>query len=256
VPAIDGEMDRDIIHAGTVDETLRGSRCFICYGDPFEIGDSVVKLRCQCPYWAYEECMSRCVVEYTECPTCRVPVTSLDPKCILLDAASRGDLSKVRELLDKGIFHSPRGALEDTPLMRTAQKGHKEVTVALLEQGALVSDRQVRGSTALHLAVAGGRSEMVTLLLDHGADISAVDKKHRSLLHYAIGRQPNQEVVQLLLNRGGPCSIPDQDCLAPLDLAEKGRHEALVHLLRSRGAIWGFQSLIKGIEEFRKPKWH
>jgi ankyrin repeat protein len=130
------------------------------------------------------------------------------PKCILLDAASRGDLSKVREPLGMGIFHSLRGALGDTPLMRAAQKGHKEVAVALVEQGALVSDRQVRGSTALHLAVAGGRSEMVTLLLGHGADISAVDGKHRSLLRYAIGGQPNPEVVQLLLNRGGPCSIP------------------------------------------------
>ena len=96
-------MDRDIIYARTVDESLKGNRCFICYGDPFELEDLIVKLRCQCPHWAHEECMSRCVVEYTECPICRVPVTPLDPKCILLNAAYRGDLSKVRELLDKGI---------------------------------------------------------------------------------------------------------------------------------------------------------
>ena len=196
--------------------------------------------------------MSRCVVEYSECPTCRVPVTSLDPKSTLLAAASRGDLSKVQEMIDKGIFHSPRGAFGDTPLMRAAQEGHKEVAVALLEQGALVSDRQVRGSTALHLAVAGGHSEMATLLLDHGADISAVDDKHRSLLHYAIGRRPNQEVVQLLLNRGAPCSIPDQDCHSPLDLAEKGLHETLVHLLRGRGAISGVAFVIEWNEERMK----
>ena len=93
--------------------------------------------------------------------------------------------------------------------------------------------------------MAGGHSEMVTLLLDHGADISAVDEKHRSLLHCAIGRQPNREVVQLLLDRGAPCSILDQDCLLPLDLAEKGRHEALAHLLRSRGAMSGIDFVIK-----------
>ena len=67
-------------------KVAKDCRCFICYGEPFELGDSVVELRCQCLYWAHEECMSRCVVEYSECPTCCVPVISLDPKSTLLAA--------------------------------------------------------------------------------------------------------------------------------------------------------------------------
>ena len=72
ITAIDVNMDRDILITGTVDVSLTGGRCFICYGDPFKLGDSVVKLRCACPYWTHEECLSRCIVEYTECPTCRI----------------------------------------------------------------------------------------------------------------------------------------------------------------------------------------
>ncbi|KIW99647.1 uncharacterized protein Z518_11061 [Rhinocladiella mackenziei CBS 650.93] len=240
---INREVNLDITDERTVDESLQGNYCFLCLADPFKIGDSVVKFRCRCSYWAHKECFSRYIGE--ACPTCRVPLTSLDQKSALLAAASQGDLAKVREMLDQGISHSPRGGFEETALMRAVQEGHREVAVALLDQGASVSDKDIAGATPLHHAVARGQDEMVILLLDRGANISAVDRKRRSPLHYAIDPWPNQKVVQILLDRGAPCSIPDQDCLSPLDLAKKGCHKAIVDLLQNRGAMSGARFMIQ-----------
>lgn len=44
---------------------------------------------------------------------------------VLANAASKGDLSKVAELLNKGVNPSARVFVDSTPLLHTAKEGHE-----------------------------------------------------------------------------------------------------------------------------------
>lgn len=241
-------MDQDILVKRTVGSDLVGDRCFVCYSD-FKLEHSVVKLRCRCIHWLCEDCLLTHVQQYWTCPCCRVPVASLDPKLQLLDAASQGDLEKVRELLELGISLSARGPWKETALMRASSEGHQEAATLLLDKGASISDKDIHNWSALEYAVAGGQTKLVTFLLDHGADIGAVDNKHQSLLHIATRHQHNLGLTETLLDRGAPHSVPNQEHQTALDLAESGEHKALAQLLRDRGALPGFLALPRWNEE-------
>lgn len=231
-----------------VDEQLNGSECYICRGSPYRLGERVVKLACQCPHWLHQGCLSTATID-GRCPTCRVALISLDPESIFLDAASKGDLPKILELLSNGMPHSPRGAFKETPLMLAAKGGHQQVAEELCQKGALFSDRDDSGRTPLFYAVIGGQREMVIWLLDKGADLTALDEKGRSLLHYAITYGTGLEFIKLLLDRGADCSSPDRDLNSPLDLAERDQNLALSDLLRGYGATPGVIALLKWHEE-------
>jgi ankyrin repeat protein len=59
----------------------------------------------------------------------------------LVDAAARGDVRRVRRLLDRGADIEARGSNGRTALTAAAYSGHREVVECLLDRGADIEAR-------------------------------------------------------------------------------------------------------------------
>ncbi len=92
----------------------------------------------------------------------------------LLDAARRGELEAVRELIRRGADVDAVRGDGMTALHFAAERGHAEVARALIDAGAAVGAGTRIGRYApLHLAARGGHGTIVARLLEAGADPNA-----------------------------------------------------------------------------------
>lgn len=122
-------------------------------------------------------------------------------------AARRGDDGMARLLLDAGARPGAVTRLGDyTPLHLAAELGHAQVTEHLLEAGAPHGAETTTGLRAIHFAASAGSVETVQTLLERGADVNDVDGSRRRtplLFATAANRLP---VMRLLLERGADVS--------------------------------------------------
>ena len=154
-------------------------------------------------------------------------------------AARHGDRATLRRLLAEGASPVAIDAAGFTALHHAAFAGHAGLVRLLLAAGAPIDTRSVHrrcctGATALHLAVAGRRVGATELLLRAGAHPAAKDEAGWTPLHVAAD-QGDLEIVRLLLLAKAPVDVWVGD-VSPLDLARRGRHAAVVGLLRQQGA--------------------
>jgi ankyrin repeat protein len=93
----------------------------------------------------------------------------IDPE-EMLQAAQRGDVAKVRQLLasDTTLVNA-KGAHNKTPLHLAAGNGHKAVVELLLSHGADFTLRDHSNLTALDWALEGKQAEIAELLRAKGA---------------------------------------------------------------------------------------
>jgi tetratricopeptide (TPR) repeat protein len=89
----------------------------------------------------------------------------------LESAVHKGDVKKVKELLDKGA--NVNEFKYGTALMIAAQDGRLEIARLLIDRGADINVQSNMGWTALGLAADGGHTDMVDLLITKGADVDA-----------------------------------------------------------------------------------
>ena len=97
--------------------------------------------------------------------SCAGLAANLDPD--LLAAASKGQDTQVRSLLDKGAGIEAQDRNGRTPLLLAAQHGHAATVRLLLSKGAKPEARDKRGFTAYGLAVfspSGGRQQLDQVL--------------------------------------------------------------------------------------------
>ncbi len=155
----------------------------------------------------------------------------------VVDAAKRGDVAAVRELIRQGAdanqaygdgmtalhWAAERGEVQVaalllaagadvragtrigryTPLHVASRAGNAAVIKMLLEAGSDVNAATTNsGTSPLHLAARAGRPEAIGLLLDHGADIHAREPEWgHTPLFFAAGRN-RAEAIKVLLGRG------------------------------------------------------
>jgi ankyrin repeat protein len=81
------------------------------------------------------------------------------------DAASKGQVSRVVEMLQMGASANDKDEKGRTALMLASEKGHVTVVTLLLLAGAQVGERDDQGQTALMLAAEKGHASIVNLLL-------------------------------------------------------------------------------------------
>ncbi len=153
-----------VVHRRNIDgNTAAESYCI--YLEGLEVGEEVVTLRCEYPYWTHEACLAKSVFETCRYPTCQTSVDLLDDEISLAKAATEGNIVEVRRLLEQGTQYSPRDLIDSTPLLQAARQGHPAVVQLLLEHGASVSEQDRYQRTALYWASVGGYENAAEELL-------------------------------------------------------------------------------------------
>ncbi len=105
----------------------------------------------------------------------------------LIMYASIGDLTSVRNLVEKGANINARNAVGMTALMNAARMGdrNKEVALFLIEKGADVNAYDKNGQTPLMYAVRAGSVNIVRALIEKGANLNIATKSGQTALKNA-----------------------------------------------------------------------
>jgi hypothetical protein len=137
---------------------------------PLDQADSAVDAGYS-PYYPSPDKSSTKIIEFLE----QKGAQSSDPARLssgqrgLLDAASDGDLRKVKSLLAKGIDPDFQDAQQDTPLARAVRSGSGSVVRALVDAGADIDCPNSVGETPLELARYLGEDAIAQYLESQGA---------------------------------------------------------------------------------------
>ena len=149
------------------------------------------------------------------------------PNDLLFDAARKGDVSYISELIIKGIDVNIQNAQGFTPLVLAVYAGHLDASKVLLAAKANVNGQDVSGNTALMGVSFKGNSDIARLLIERGADVDLQNDNGSTALMFATQFGHNQ-LVKLLLDYGADMTIQDNRGLTARDLAiQKGNQEAL-----------------------------
>ncbi|HEY5839658.1 MAG TPA: ankyrin repeat domain-containing protein [Pyrinomonadaceae bacterium] len=154
-----------------------------------------------------------------------------DGASALLIAAREGRGENLRVLIDAGAAVDLGQSDLNAALVLTARHGDASTLKFLLKLGANANSKDDR-TTALMFAAEDGTPEMVKALIDEGANVDAVDENGWTALMHA----DEAETVQVLLNAGANMAIKNNDGDTVLAMANRYKQEAVVQLLKSRGA--------------------
>mmetsp|Transcript_87694 Transcript_87694/g.151991 ORF Transcript_87694/g.151991 Transcript_87694/m.151991 type:complete len:609 (+) Transcript_87694:74-1900(+) len=175
-------------------------------------------------------------------------------------AADRGNLELVKLLLGANADANIVTEMQMTPLLVAAFNGHVDVVEAILERSVDVEQRGPCGGTALYVAAQEGRQHVVEFLIQKGAKIDtrcdgdgnltpsliAAMQGHDDLVRLLVkakgdlgvrtgkgsslaimaARHGRMNVLQLLVELGGPKLLEDQDTegLSVMGASKLGRH--------------------------------
>jgi ubiquinol-cytochrome c reductase iron-sulfur subunit len=104
----------------------------------------------------------------------KIDYESMKPIPRLVEAAKRGRIDIVKQLLDDGLNVESYIGPGVTPLLESSTKGHNDIVQLLIEHGASPNRTNNYGFTPLHGAIAGYHLETVNLLASHGADVNRI----------------------------------------------------------------------------------
>ncbi|KAF3025211.1 hypothetical protein E8E15_004022 [Penicillium rubens] len=155
-------------------------------------------------------------------------------------ASQHGNIDIIKYLIPEQIHSVDEKG--QTALFIAASNGQCSTVRFLIENGSDILCRDRKQRTALHLAAASGHDDVARLLLTSGSDILAVDNRGWSALHCAAaaGRSKvrSSKVVYLLMERGVPPNIQDFSGKIALHLAVSSRNsETVTILLNNRANI-------------------
>ncbi|XP_048238777.1 ankyrin repeat domain-containing protein 2-like isoform X8 [Haliotis rufescens] len=145
---------------------------------------------------------TRTAVTTTKKPATQATPSPADCKD-LIDASDAGNLEEVKRLLSRGVDVDCRwGEGSETPVMRAAYEGHRDVVELLVSEGADVSLVDRYGRNTLHFASYGGYLETVKFVLSlHVVDIDA--RNNFGWTAASLARSGGRtRVVDLLVSRG------------------------------------------------------
>lgn len=150
-------------------------------------------------------------------------------------AAHDGHLSKVRELIEKGVNVNAKSDDDATPLLGACQNGHIDIVKLLLDKGADINTKAKYGSTALLLSSMNGHITVVKALIEKVADVNVKAKNGWTPLMIA-SQNGHVRVVETLLNKGANVNAQLNNGGTALILASQNGHIAVVRLLLDKGA--------------------
>jgi hypothetical protein len=155
----------------------------------------------------------------------------------LIKAAQNGDISKVKELLDKGADVNVKDQSGRTALMAAGYFGYEDVVKMLLDNGAHVNTKDNAGITSLIWVCDSKREHInvVKALIAKGADVNASNKKGETALMKASFSGYSDIVKTLIANEADVNKIAYNGATALLAAKQKGNQE-IVQILKNAGA--------------------
>jgi ankyrin repeat protein len=153
----------------------------------------------------------------------------------LLSAAAEGNISNIKNLVNKGADVNARSDTGWTPLMYLSAIGNKEVASLLIEKGADVNQKNNQGQTPLFLAAHWGHSELAGLLIGKNADINAQMDDGWPVLTDAIDMH-RVEIAKMLIDKGADVNLKSKKGWTALMAASLKNHPDIVRLLIEKGA--------------------
>ena len=166
------------------------------------------------------------------------------------DAAMRGDVATVRELLASGADVNAAHGDGMTALHWAAERGNPDLARMLLYAGARVDPVTRIGSyTPLHVAARSGSTPVAILLLDAGADpASAATGSGTTPLHLAAAAG-SADLVAVLAARGAdPNAREAQWAQTPLIFAAAANRADAIRALLAAGADPGIASRVEDLQ--------
>jgi hypothetical protein len=223
------------------------------------------------PYpWRKDYSASGCWVPLREWAVGRYIVDEDAAQEGVIEAASRGDLTELREKLMRGCDIAACDVAGCSALHAAAAEGHLHILSFLLEEGAAMEVRNKNMETPLLMAVMRGSLDAVSWLADHGACLDVLDRARcNALCHAAAGgylsivrflldsKKTAQillmsaesrwgwtplhfaahggfcDVVDVLLERGASPYAKTNSGLTPLEVAREVKQLDVVHLLEA-----------------------
>jgi uncharacterized protein len=162
-------------------------------------------------------------------------VLSGGPTIDVFEAASLGDVERLRELLDRDPSLATAFSADGfTALHFPAFFGGVDAARLLLERGADVAahGRAWMTGTPLNSAASGGHTDVARLLLDADADPNARQASGWTPLHSAA-HNDDLELVELLLARGADPAATNDDGTSVLSMAERGGGAEVIARVRA-----------------------
>ena len=136
----------------------------------------------------------------------------------LFGAAEKGNLERVRFLLEQGAVKDEVDIHGVTPLYHASINGHIEVVQYLVEQGASLDKADGNlAFTPLSGAACSDYLEVTRYLLEQGADRDKADSGGMTSLHWAA-REGHLETAMLLMSYGADLNARTNDGLLPIDM--------------------------------------
>ncbi|HOW50720.1 MAG TPA: ankyrin repeat domain-containing protein [bacterium] len=119
----------------------------------------------------------------------------------ILEAATKKDWGKAKELLSTGTGVDTKDERGRTILMLAAAQNNQEIFDMLIAKNADPNAKSLEGETPLLMAAKAGNKAMVDFLVEKGADPMAKDNFGRTTLMYAAA-SGNVELVKFFLAKG------------------------------------------------------
>jgi ankyrin repeat protein len=166
------------------------------------------------------------------------------PACSsLLESAKKGDLTRVLELIDKGVNVNCHGAYGYTPLLIAARHSRLDVVEALFNKGAAINtdsdidmQQQEWGYTPLLWAVNNSFVDLAEFLLDNGAKLGTQGRGGEIPLIIAA-RKNCLPLVELLVAKGASIDATNAERgQTALEEAVAGGYLDIVDFLVQKGA--------------------
>ncbi len=173
----------------------------------------------------------------------------------LTEAALKGDLKQVQDLLAKGADVNAKDKRGDTAFLRAVYGDHLETVNLLLDNGADINATGWYGKTAIWLTACWGRRRMAELLKQRGAiltlEVAAMlgdTEKVREFLEKGIdgqdigtalagaSRHGHLQVIKILLAKGADVNAKGEYERTALSEASGSGHLEIVKLLLAKGA--------------------
>ncbi len=154
------------------------------------------------------------------------------------DAAMRGDLEQVRDLLRQGLDVNAAQGDGMTALHWAAERGNAELTGVLIYAGANVDAvTRIGNHTPLHLAARRGAAQVMRRLLEAGSDPMVVTTESGATpLHLAAASGDGEAIAVLLEAGADPDARESAWGQTPLTFAAAANRAGAIRVLLEGGA--------------------